>query len=93
MRCCPLCVVQDPGPDLLVCDEAHTIKNTKALVTQALMQVRTKRRIALTGSPLQNNLTEYYCVSAARDQGRGPGLLPLLCSQGARTLRCARTLC
>lgn len=57
-------VVQDPGPDLLVCDEAHSIKNSKAHVTQALMQVRTKRRIALTGSPLQNNLTEYYCVSA-----------------------------
>lgn len=60
---CMLC--QCPGPDILVCDEAHMIKNHKADITQALRQVRTHRRIALTGSPLQNNLIEYYCVSSA----------------------------
>jgi len=55
------------GPDILVCDEAHMIKNTKADVTQALKQVKCQRRIALTGSPLQNNLMEYYCVSLSRN--------------------------
>ena len=50
------------GPDILVCDEAHMIKNRRADITHALKQVRTQRRIALTGSPLQNNLMEYYCV-------------------------------
>lgn len=50
------------GPDILVCDEAHIIKNTRADITQALKQVKCQRRIALTGSPLQNNLMEYYCV-------------------------------
>lgn len=55
-------VVFQQGPDILVCDEAHMIKNAKADITQALKQVRTQRRIALTGSPLQNNLMEYYCV-------------------------------
>ncbi|GKV07068.1 hypothetical protein SLEP1_g18876 [Rubroshorea leprosula] len=54
-------VLQD-GPDILVCDEAHIIKNTRADTTQALKQVRCQRRIALTGSPLQNNLMEYYCM-------------------------------
>uniref|UniRef100_A0ACD5WXU6 Uncharacterized protein n=5 Tax=Avena sativa TaxID=4498 RepID=A0ACD5WXU6_AVESA len=50
------------GPDILVCDEAHMIKNRRADITHALKQVRTQRRIALTGSPLQNNLMEYYCM-------------------------------
>ncbi|KAF5735221.1 protein CHROMATIN REMODELING 20 isoform X4 [Tripterygium wilfordii] len=50
------------GPDILVCDEAHIIKNTRADITQALKQVKCQRRIALTGSPLQNNLMEYYCM-------------------------------
>lgn len=38
------------------------IKNTRADITLALKQVHTQRRIALTGSPLQNNLMEYYCM-------------------------------
>lgn len=59
-------LLQD-GPDILVCDEAHMIKNTKADVTQALKQVKCQRRIALTGSPLQNNVMEYYCVSLSKN--------------------------
>ncbi|KAJ4895482.1 Protein CHROMATIN REMODELING 20 [Raphanus sativus] len=50
------------GPDILVCDEAHTIKNTGPDTTKALKQVKCQRRIALTGSPLQNNIMEYYCM-------------------------------
>ncbi|XVF42366.1 hypothetical protein PTKIN_Ptkin01aG0356300 [Pterospermum kingtungense] len=57
-----ICHALQDGPDILVCDEAHTIKNTRADTTQALKQVKCQRRIALTGSPLQNNLMEYYCM-------------------------------
>ncbi|KAM3290099.1 protein CHROMATIN REMODELING 20 [Capsicum chacoense] len=57
-----ICQILQHGPDILVCDEAHIIKNTRADVTQALKQVKCQRRIALTGSPLQNNLMEYYCM-------------------------------
>ncbi|CAK8572305.1 unnamed protein product [Lathyrus sativus] len=57
-----ICHALQDGPDILVCDEAHIIKNTKAEVTHALKQVKCQRRIALTGSPLQNNLMEYYCM-------------------------------
>ncbi|EXC25623.1 Transcriptional regulator ATRX [Morus notabilis] len=56
-----ICYALQDGPDILVCDEAHVIKNVRADVTQALKQVKCQRRIALTGSPLQNNLMEYYC--------------------------------
>ncbi|KAF8116177.1 hypothetical protein N665_0020s0036 [Sinapis alba] len=56
------CSALRDGPDILVCDEAHIIKNTRADTTQALKQVKCQRRIALTGSPLQNNLMEYYCM-------------------------------
>ncbi|XXG90588.1 hypothetical protein AAC387_Pa12g2318 [Persea americana] len=57
-----ICNALQNGPDVLVCDEAHMIKNTRADVTYALKQVKCQRRIALTGSPLQNNLMEYYCM-------------------------------
>ncbi|GAV83009.1 SNF2_N domain-containing protein/Helicase_C domain-containing protein [Cephalotus follicularis] len=57
-----ICSALQDGPDILVCDEAHMIKNTRADTTQALKLVKCQRRIALTGSPLQNNLMEYYCM-------------------------------
>ncbi|XP_052903383.1 transcriptional regulator ATRX homolog isoform X2 [Anopheles moucheti] len=52
----------DPGPELIVCDEGHLLKNEKTSLSQAVNRITTRRRIVLTGTPIQNNMKEYYCM-------------------------------
>ncbi|XP_022165808.1 transcriptional regulator ATRX-like [Myzus persicae] len=52
----------DPGPDVVILDEGHYIKNTQTILLKSLTQIRTKRRIVLTGTPMQNSLKEYHTL-------------------------------
>jgi transcriptional regulator ATRX len=54
-------IVDRAQPDILVLDEAHTmLKSAGNKIFQKLQQIKTKRKILLTGTPLQNNVTEYF---------------------------------
>uniref|UniRef100_A0A8C6PNR1 Excision repair cross-complementation group 6-like 2 n=1 Tax=Nothobranchius furzeri TaxID=105023 RepID=A0A8C6PNR1_NOTFU len=46
----------------VVVDEAHKIKNPNSQITQAMKELRCKIRFGLTGTILQNNLEELWCV-------------------------------
>lgn len=46
----------------VVLDEGHKIRNPTAKVTIAAKHIRTPHRIMLTGSPMQNNLTELWSL-------------------------------
>ncbi|GFF87514.1 protein CHROMATIN REMODELING 20 [Aspergillus lentulus] len=50
------------GPNIIVADEAHKMKNSTSGISRAAVQFRSKSRIALTGSPLANNLTDYFTM-------------------------------
>ncbi|MCJ1248166.1 hypothetical protein MMC30_005383 [Trapelia coarctata] len=49
-------------PNIVVADEAHAAKTMGSNLTQAIAKIRSRSRIALTGSPLANNLEEYYSL-------------------------------
>ncbi|KAK6081925.1 snf2 family helicase [Seiridium cupressi] len=49
-------------PSLIIADEAHQLKNPKSKIHQYTGEFRSHIRIALTGSPLANNVQEYYAM-------------------------------
>ncbi|KAG7481221.1 hypothetical protein MATL_G00064260 [Megalops atlanticus] len=46
----------------VIVDEAHKIKNPNSQITQAMKGMSCKVRVGLTGTILQNNLEELWCV-------------------------------
>ena len=46
----------------IVLDEAQNIKNVSAQRTSAIKKLNSKHRLALTGTPIENNLTELWSI-------------------------------
>ncbi|KAJ5287190.1 hypothetical protein N7478_002876 [Penicillium angulare] len=47
-------------PSIVVADEAHRLKSGVSAISKAASRIKTTSRIAMTGSPLANNLMEYF---------------------------------
>ncbi|KGO58488.1 Helicase, C-terminal [Penicillium expansum] len=48
------------SPTLVVVDEAQNIRNHESQIAEAASRLRTRKRIALTGTPISNGLEDYY---------------------------------
>ena len=47
---------------LLIVDEGHRLKNSNSLLYRCLNEFDIKERVLLTGTPIQNNLSELYSL-------------------------------
>ncbi|XP_017786360.1 PREDICTED: DNA excision repair protein ERCC-6-like [Nicrophorus vespilloides] len=60
----------------IILDEGHKIRNSSAKVSKAVKEFRTPHKIMLTGSPMQNNMQELWCLFDFLNPGM-LGTLPL----------------
>jgi hypothetical protein len=65
---------------MMVCDESQKIKNPNALVTRAAKKQNARFKIACTGTPVENTLTDIWCLFDFVQ----PGLLSTLKDFGER---------
>ncbi|KAG9068909.1 helicase [Linnemannia hyalina] len=54
--------IKNVNLDLIVCDEGHRLKTANIKIAQAIRSLSTKRRIILTGTPIQNDLGEFFAM-------------------------------
>ncbi|OAP64236.1 hypothetical protein AYL99_00208 [Fonsecaea erecta] len=48
--------------DIVICDEGHRLKTMKNKAAQAIESLNTRRRIILSGTPIQNDLGEFFAM-------------------------------
>jgi DNA repair and recombination protein RAD54B len=48
--------------DIVICDEGHRLKTVKNKSAKAIESLNTPRRIILSGTPIQNDLSEFYAM-------------------------------
>ncbi|XP_035133305.1 DNA repair and recombination protein RAD54B isoform X5 [Callithrix jacchus] len=54
--------IKDIKFDILICDEGHRLKNSAIKTTTALISLSCDKRIILTGTPIQNDLQEFFAL-------------------------------
>ena len=54
--------LKDTHIGLLLCDEGHRLKNGESQTFTALDSLNVDRRVILSGTPIQNDLTEYFSL-------------------------------
>ncbi|XP_054477291.1 DNA repair and recombination protein RAD54B [Anoplopoma fimbria] len=47
---------------LVICDEGHRLKNSSIKTSSAISSLSCSRRVILTGTPVQNDLQEFYAI-------------------------------
>ncbi|KXT14181.1 hypothetical protein AC579_2453 [Pseudocercospora musae] len=47
---------------LMLCDEGHRLKNAESQTFEALTALNVKKRVILSGTPIQNDLSEYFAL-------------------------------
>ena len=50
------------GIDIVIADEGHRLKTMQNKSAQAIQTLNTARRIILSGTPIQNDLSEFFCM-------------------------------
>lgn len=48
--------------DYVILDEGHVIKNPSTKISKSINSIACKKRLLLTGTPIQNNLTEFWSL-------------------------------
>jgi len=48
--------------DYVILDEGHTIKNPQTKISKAMQVLNSNKRLILSGTPIQNNLMEMWCL-------------------------------
>lgn len=60
IRCSELKKILLEKPGLIIFDEGHTPRNERSIIWNAVDNIRTSKRVILSGTPFQNNFTELY---------------------------------
>lgn len=53
-------VLSEINWEIVIADEAHRLKNEKSKLYEACLKIKTKKRLGLTGTVMQNKITELF---------------------------------